>query len=1170
LEANYKLKTSLQVKKRVLMVRYLIVPIGFIVWLAVVPCWAAEPYTSVHPDPMLESWRWRSFPELKGHGLTCLAQDAGGNMWFGTEDGVWKYDGTTWSEFSKGNGLDGKPVTVLATTETGKVYAATELGIYEYLVGRWARVFPPAGNLPWFVSDLNVEPNGDIWAGTVWGAVLLRGDTSVLHTTQEIQRNFERIAPYLEYVVVPQGIIRPRMVTYQGMGIQRIGRTISWVMAGSPADSTGLRLGDRIVKTQQLQEEAHVSRLTIEREGETGTRTITVHNRPGQGQLHEFEVMDICRASDGMMWFAVPPAQILRLDRTRREWRSFTPSDGLDLERGCRLAEMRDGSIWAVSQSRTNGVNRFDGTTWSTFRLSDFGGTNMNPSLLQTADGTIWIGGHEGIFHAQRDGHWYVYRTPEHPLPETRIVDLVEGADGALWIAGQGREPLRLDYGTDRWATYEGLNFECQTADGHLWFLARDDGIVRFKGKAWTRYGVEDGLMDSPVGLVLTREGDLWAVGSQRNTAASARLESESWDLQVYPRLSWGIDGRTAYQASDGAIWFGAAVDWVSKRGHRGGVLRLFMGNQVHYTSPEVDVLRYAYGIGQTADGSLWEGSYRGLHVFDGTAWTRVETPEILESGIEAVYASRDGELWLGHRTQGVFRYDGHTWTNYDVKDGLADNTVRCILESRDGTVWVVSARGTSRFDGTRWTTPALPADLYTDLRGSLRESRDGALWINMASDAWHRRAWPGTQGKDSRFGNFRTVRYQPDSQPPETTITLALERVSQPGNTTVSWAGTDPWHRTSQSDLLYAWQLDEWAWSPFSAEINQVFQSLDSGSHVFRVRARDRDFNVDPTPAEVRFVVIPPVWQQLWFLTVMALLVGAIALQTIQIIRRDRRLRETNLALSDANEDLANLNSQLQASNQHLRDTQEQLILQEKMASLGNLVAGVAHEFNTPLGALNCAGDVLRRCIPRIADIARNRRSSEMAEDADCRKALKLMEESTQTALKAGGRLSQIVDSMRNFARLDESDFQQADLHEGLDSILVLREHDLGHRITVISAYGELPRVACYPGELNQVFMNILSNAIEAIEGSGEIRIETSTEENDVCIAVSDTGRGIPQEHIDQVFDPGFTAKGVGVGTGLGLAICYRIVQKHKGTIAVSSEVGKGSTFTVRIPMVS
>ena len=242
---------------------------------------------------------------------------------------------------------------------------------------------------------------------------------------------------------------------------------------------------------------------------------------------------------------------------------------------------------------------------------------------------------------------------------------------------------------------------------------------------------------------------------------------------------------------------------------------------------------------------------------------------------------------------------------------------------------------------------------------------------------------------------------------------------------------------------------------------------------------------------------------------------------------------------------------------------------MQEKMASLGNLVAGVAHEFNTPLGALNSAGDVLRRCIARIAGMAWNRPGSETAGGPDYQKVLRLMERSTQTALKAGGRLSQIVDSMRNFVRLDESDFQQADLHEGLDSILLLREHELGHRITVIRAYGELPAVACYPGELNQVFMNILSNAIEAIEGPGEIRIQTSTEENDVCIAISDTGTGISPEHIDRVFDPGFTAKGVGVGTGLGLATCYRIVQKHKGTIAVSSEVGKGSTFTMRIPIV-
>jgi two-component system NtrC family sensor kinase len=315
--------------------------------------------------------------------------------------------------------------------------------------------------------------------------------------------------------------------------------------------------------------------------------------------------------------------------------------------------------------------------------------------------------------------------------------------------------------------------------------------------------------------------------------------------------------------------------------------------------------------------------------------------------------------------------------------------------------------------------------------------------------------------------------------------------------------------------------------------------------------------------------VVIPPVWQQPWFLVVVAFMVGAIALQTGRVVRRGRRLQKANEALSAANNDLADLNQQLQASNQHLRETREQLVIQEKMASLGNLVAGLTHEMNTPLGALNSAVDVLRRCADRIAQIVSGSRTGqEIGEDAGYRKAMTLLGDSSQTALTVAERFSRIVESLKNFVRLDESDLQRVDVHEGLESILLLRGSDFGDGIDVIRAYGDIPLVTCYPGELNQVFMNILSNAIEAIDDKGEIRIETMSDGRDVYIAISDSGCGISPEHLDRIFDPGFTTRGVGVGTGLGLATSYRIVDKHEGTIRVQSEVGEGSTFTVRIPI--
>jgi signal transduction histidine kinase len=164
--------------------------------------------------------------------------------------------------------------------------------------------------------------------------------------------------------------------------------------------------------------------------------------------------------------------------------------------------------------------------------------------------------------------------------------------------------------------------------------------------------------------------------------------------------------------------------------------------------------------------------------------------------------------------------------------------------------------------------------------------------------------------------------------------------------------------------------------------------------------------------------------------------------------------------------------------------------------------------------------------------------------------------------------RIIGIVSSLRNFARLDEAELKTADLHEGLESTLTLVHHELKNRIEVVREYGDIPPISCHPNQINQVFMNMLVNASQAIKGEGTITIRTFRQGDIVNVQFSDTGTGIPPENVSRIFDPGFTTKGVGVGTGLGLSICFKIVQDHGGSIDVESEVGKGSTFTIRLPL--
>ena len=249
------------------------------------------------------------------------------------------------------------------------------------------------------------------------------------------------------------------------------------------------------------------------------------------------------------------------------------------------------------------------------------------------------------------------------------------------------------------------------------------------------------------------------------------------------------------------------------------------------------------------------------------------------------------------------------------------------------------------------------------------------------------------------------------------------------------------------------------------------------------------------------------------------------------------------------------------------LQDCQTRLAQAEKMAELGSLVAGIAHEINTPLASISSNTDMLALSIEKIRNLAGAARDG-AAPVERLEETLSIAEESLRTSRIACDRILKIVGGLRSFARREQSRPQRADLIEGIESTLVLLAHETKGRIKVLKDYAEIPEIECLPDQLNQVFMNILVNATQAIEGQGEIRIRTWTEGKTLRIAISDTGKGIPADLMARIFDSGFTTKGIGAGTGLGLSISRRIVEAHHGRIELESEPGRGATFTVVLPL--
>ncbi len=258
----------------------------------------------------------------------------------------------------------------------------------------------------------------------------------------------------------------------------------------------------------------------------------------------------------------------------------------------------------------------------------------------------------------------------------------------------------------------------------------------------------------------------------------------------------------------------------------------------------------------------------------------------------------------------------------------------------------------------------------------------------------------------------------------------------------------------------------------------------------------------------------------------------------------------------------------QLELAYGELGRAQVHLVRSQKMASLGMLSAGIAHEINTPLGAISSNQQTLRSISQKLQNLTQEFVSFSSPESReDFAATLQLMGELLRASRAGCDRIANIVKSLAAFAGLDEAEENVVDIHRGLECTLTLLYNQLKRRIRVERHYGKLSPIECYPNRLNQVFLNLLVNAIQAIPGAGTIRIETWDEEGWIEIRISDTGIGIPPENLGRIFDPGFTTKGLGVGAGLGLSICYQILQEHGGKIDVQSTPGEGSAFTIQLP---
>jgi signal transduction histidine kinase/ligand-binding sensor domain-containing protein len=850
-------------------------------------------------------------------------------------------------------------------------------------------------------------------------------------------------------------------------------------------------------------------------------------------------------------------------------------------------------------------------------------------ALEEDKSGNIWIvtfgGGLYKLTGKSRIVSAYSH-SPGDPesLSNDYLLSVLVDRSGLLWIGtyGTGVEKVSLVsivFGkmirqSGKAQTLPSNEVYAITEDTHgaLWF-GTDNGLCKYNGwkdtyTVFANHPTDPGSLSSNnvYSILEDFRGDLWVgtAGGGLNQMQPYR----SSRFQKY-RQTKGKNGLLSdhvlalYEDRTHNLWIGTS-EGINVMDISRNIFMTFTHDPALATSlsgNEVLCIR------EDRKGDIWVGTNKGLSRFNPQTKSFIRygnkaSGNIAISTVYSIHEDVKGYLWLG-TDGGLCRLNPErtSYRVYTVKDGLPDNVVYGILEDEQQNLWVSTNKGLSK---------------------AKKQGNSGILtFINYSTQNWlhcnafNIGAWYKSREGMLFFGCTEGVTFfQPatvtgNQYVPPVAITdfqLFFESVpvSKGGKTPLSKhiSETKKIKLTYRQNVLYfefsalnyiESEKNKYAffmegfdkdWNYAGHKRNATYTNLDPGQYTFRVKASNNDGVWNEKGTSVRIVITPPFYKEAWFYLICTG-IGIFLLLTF-VKWRTRKLQQYGRILTqkvkERTEEVLKQKEELQQALDNLKSTQSQLVEAEKMASLGILTAGVAHEINNPINFVSANVEPLKQDIEDVLQVLASYEETIQKQGLDDKfgqvEALKkqidyefLIHEidALLKGIKEGAsRTSEIVKGLRNFSRLDENEQKPVDVNQGIESTLMLLSNQLKSRVTIRKELGELPALMGYPGKLNQVFMNIISNAYQAIPETGEIFIRTFCEKNNVVVVIADTGTGMPEHVRKRIFEPFFTTKNVGAGTGLGLSISYGIIKDHQGTITVDSKQGKGTTFTIRLPI--
>jgi ligand-binding sensor domain-containing protein/signal transduction histidine kinase len=1073
---------------------------------------------------ILEAQAERRFEQLStDDGLSqssvrSILRDHRGFMWFGTDDGLNKYDGYHFVSFKRdpedAGSLSDNYVRALYEDRDRVLWVGTNLGLnaFDRKSGTFRRFFASADKETGLADDsihaLVEDRDGYLWVGTNGGLSRLDPSRNRIETFRAMEGDEESLPDnrIRALHVDADGVLwvgTLRGIATRAAGEDRFRRRKENALADPGSSEWIVRAFSEDEARKRLWIATSKGLFFLDR----GTGEIRRESRP---ELAHISVRAIDAGASGSVWIGEERLGLFQI----------TPGENLG-----QLATVGTSQIRSVYEDATgllwvgtfgDGLNRVD---LKDSRFPHYHKNNRFPAKINhdtvrsffESGGSLWLGTDGGVNRFDRASRSYIYyrNDPKDPssLSNDQVYAITGDEHGTIWIGTFGG----------------GLNR----------FEPLRDGFTRFT------HDPED------------------------------------------PESLSGDRVRTLLPGREGELWVGTHLAGLSRLDTATGKFKRYRHESSDPRSLSHDLV---YSLYEDRAGGLWVGTGDGLNAYDRgcDCFTRYVfrmdgKGSMTDKAALSILEDREGNLWVGTFV-GLNRLDRETGTfsHFTERDGLPNDVIYGILEDENGGLWLSTNRGISNFDPKRKTFRNF------DVKDGLQDNEFlfGSYYKNPQGEMF----FGGTHG----FNAFFPRQIAPNPHVPEVVITDfhvigdsgTLNRGRYPRELPLDAGPFRLSHRdrvisfefaaldfSAPEKNQYAYRLEGFENEYTIAKDHRIatYTNLPAGDYTFHVKGSNDNGVWNEEGAAVRFTVVPPFWATAWFKALIAVLaIGAASLGYAARMRTiNRRRAELEREVAERTHELREKKDELEDLLRRLQTTQSELIESKKMAALGDLVASFVHELATPLGALRSASEVTRLSAQKLVGLLENGGA-----EAGFEQSLELLKANARVTATATERLARISASLRSFIQLDAASFRVCDIHEGLESALTLLDAELRGRVKIERDYGLVPPVGFFPAEMNQVFMNLLRNASQAIGSSGgTIRIVTLVRDGFVEIHFHDDGRGIDPAELENIFQPRLKTRGSRVSASMGLFTSQNILKRHSGEILVESRPGKGSRFIVRFP---